>query len=154
MEGKNSHHTLTSGSIDPGNNRTMSVIYFNTRSIIPKFDELCLLVEAQNPDIISIVESWLCTDIPDTEICIPGYQLFCKDRNRHGGGVLLYIREIFTARVLPSNHVNNLEILPIAVYHLGCKFCSTTFYRPPNSPSSIFVTLLSYFIYFMISIHM
>ena len=69
-------------------------------------------VEAQNPDIISIVQSWLCTDIPDTEICIPGYQLFRKDRNRHGGG---YYWEIFTARVLPSNLVNNLEILPIVV---------------------------------------
>ena len=106
--------------------------------------KVCLLVEAQNPNIISIVESWLCTDIPDIEICIPGYQLFRKDCSRHGVGVLLYIREIFTARVLPSNLVNNLEILPIVVYHLDCKFCITTFYRPPNSPSSIFDTLFSF----------
>ena len=46
--------------------------------------------------------------------------------------------------MLPSNLVNNLEILPIVVYHLGCKFCITTFYRPPNSPSSIFDTLFSF----------
>ena len=45
-------------------------MYFNARSVVPKFDELCLLVELHNPDIISIVESWLCADIPDDEICI------------------------------------------------------------------------------------
>ena len=141
--GENSHQTLTSGSIDNGNNRTMSVIYFNTRSFIPKFDELCLLVEAQNPNIY-ILESWLCTDIPDTKICIPRYQLFRKDRNRHGGGVLLYIRDIFTAKILPFNYVNNLDILRVVAYRLGCKFCITTLSRPPNSPSSIFGTLYSY----------
>ena len=60
---------------------------------MPKFDQLCLYVESHNPNIICIVETWLSDDIPDHEIGIPEYQLFQQDHNRHGGGVLLCIRD-------------------------------------------------------------
>ena len=46
--------------------------------------------------------------------------------------------------VLPSHHFSNLEILPVVVRHLNFKFCIAAFYRPPNSPSSIFDTLSSF----------
>ena len=69
--------------------------------------------------------------------------LFCQDRNRHGGGIVLYVRDHLTAVVLPSHYTNNLEFLPVAIHHLGFKFCISVFYRPPNSPPSIFDTLYS-----------
>jgi len=56
-------------------------------------------------------------DLPKTEE-IPardGYQLFRHDRNRHGGGVLLYIRDHLTAEVLPYDHTTNLEFLPLNI---------------------------------------
>lgn len=39
---------------------------------------------------------------------IPSYQVFCNDsmHRRHGGGVLLYIKTVFTVTVLPSRHGN------------------------------------------------
>ena len=37
---------------------------------------------------------------------------------------------------------SNLEILPVIVRHLNFKFCIAAFYRPANSPSSIFDTTL------------
>ena len=141
MEGASSHTSVAADCVDRvdwvnGNN--LSLMYFNARSLIPKFEELCLLVEAHTPDIICIVESWLCVDIPDSEVGIPGYQLFRKDRSRHGGGVLLYISDNFTADVLPSH--NNLEFLPVVIRHFGSKFCVSVFYRPPNSSPSLFDT--------------
>ena len=75
----------------------------------------------------------------DHEIRIPGYRL---DRNRHGGGVLLYA-DYLTAEVLPCDHTHNLEFLPIVIHHPGSEFCISVFYRPPNSHVSIFDTLLS-----------
>ena len=44
--------------------------------------------------------------------------------------------------VLPCHHIHNLEFLPIVIHHPGSKFCISVFYRPPNSPDSIFDTLL------------
>jgi len=41
-------------AINSGNN--LSILYFNARSIVPKYDELCVVVEANNPDIVCIVE--------------------------------------------------------------------------------------------------
>ena len=41
------------------NTGTLSVMYFNARSLIPKFDELCLLIETYQPDIVCIIETWL-----------------------------------------------------------------------------------------------
>ena len=43
-----------------------------------------------------LVEIWLDTAISDSEIAIQGYTIIRFDRNRHGGGVLFYINNLFT----------------------------------------------------------
>ena len=129
----------------------MSIVYFNARSLIPKLDELCAIVEAHNPDVVSIVESWLCADIPDIEISIPGYHAFRKDRHRHGGGVLLYIKDTFVVRELPTDNCNSLEILPIEVSFFEVFFLYHSFLSPPqDSQGFIFHTLCN----FLASLHL
>ena len=141
MEGENSHPSVAAGGTRLKTCNNLSLIYYNARSLVPKFDELCLIVSVHKPDIVAIVETWLCPDISDQEICIPGYHLFRLDRNRHGGEVLLYVRDCLTAEVLPCDQANQLELLPIVIHYFGCKFFISVFYRPPNSPTSIFDTL-------------
>ena len=58
------------------------------RSFLPKFDELLVLTDSHCPDVICITESWLCLDILDSEISIPGYQTIRLNRNRHGANFL------------------------------------------------------------------
>ena len=60
------------------------------------------------PDIICIVETWLCGDILDSEIALHGYLVHRADRNRHGGGVLIYTKDSFVCNVL--NPHDTLEI--------------------------------------------
>jgi len=45
----------------------------------------------ERPDIVCITETWLCNDICELESSIPGYTCIRCDRNRHGGGVALFI---------------------------------------------------------------
>ena len=52
-------------------------------------DELTALVAAYNPDLICIVEAWLSADITVAEVDISGYIPCRRDRDRHGGGVML-----------------------------------------------------------------
>lgn len=67
-----------------------TILYFNARSLFPKFDELVSLVDdIHTPDIIFIVESWLDKYITGSEIAIPGYVSQQYDRDWHGGGVLI-----------------------------------------------------------------
>ena len=42
-------------------------------------------------DIIVATETWLSSAILDSEFHIHGYNLIRKDRNRHGGGVAIYV---------------------------------------------------------------
>ena len=53
-----------------------------------------------HPDIICVVETWLDPTIDDFEISIQGYCVHRVDRNRHGGGVLVFIKDVFTCSLL------------------------------------------------------
>ena len=66
------------------------------------------MVEAEKPDIIiCIVETWLNSNIANSETMISGYQLFRKNRDRHGGDVLIFVRACFLVKVLCD--YDNLE---------------------------------------------
>ena len=70
------------------------------------------------------------------------YQLARLDRNRHGGGILIYVH---TSHVL-FERPSNLELLAISV-NSPCsshKFCIALFYRPPSSDVQIFSHLFSF----------
>lgn len=93
------------------------------------------------PSVICITESWLCSDIMDNEISIPGYQVVRLDRNRNGGGVLMYVSVNLHFSVLFNP--DELELLTIVVSHELGKACISFFYRP-SSPSYIFDSLWIY----------
>ena len=135
-----SHPNSNSDHCSCLNAGTLSILYFNARSLIPKFDELCLLVETHQPDIVCIVETWLDHNISDNEIHLPGFQLYWLDRNCHGGGVLMYAQHNLIVNVLPTqlqnNVPHNLEFLPISVRHNNFKVEIALFYKPPSAPSS------------------
>ena len=86
------------GGVNNQNSRdgvpALSVLYYNARSILPKIDLLRAEVIAANfPSVVCIVESWLAEETEDSEVSIDEIRL---DRNRHGGGVLLYIHNSLT----------------------------------------------------------
>ena len=131
MAGVSSHPSLTTVN----NSNNLSILYYNARSILPKHDELRLIVEVNNPDIICIVETWLSSEILDSEVALPGYQVHRLDRNRHGGGILVYVRDSFVSNLLSSP--DNLELLTLSIANDINKVCL-----------SLFVSLLIYLLMF------
>ena len=122
--------------------RSLSILYYNARSLLPKFSELQLIAETYSPNIICITETWLSSDIQDQELFIPGYQLIRLDRNRHGGGVLMFITTHLSFSILPG--CEDLELLSVVVRQESCKVCISLFYRPPNSLSFVLDSFQSY----------
>ena len=102
LEGAHRHVKQLVHHTGPRPNSSLKILYYNARSLLPKFDELLISADIHCPDVICITESWLCHDIQDSEIQIPGYQLVRLDRNRHGGGVLMYVLYKFIVKLLPS----------------------------------------------------
>lgn len=64
----------------------LSLLYTNVRSLLPKIDHLRVTAINASPHVICLTETWLSSDISDSEAYIPGYSLFRADRNRRGGG--------------------------------------------------------------------
>ena len=115
-------------------------MYFNCRSILPKIDELAALCSTNNPDIVCLVETWLCGNILNNELYIPNYSIIRHDRNRHGGGVAIYIHNSIKYQILMTGPAN-LELLVVSLFRNNFKLCLGVFYRPPSSSHYIFDTL-------------
>jgi len=125
-----------------GGSSNISIMYFNCRSIVPKFDELVCLCLANKPSIVCLTETWLCSDILDSELHIPNYSIVRQDRNRHGGGVAIYVNNALSFKVLLCGP-SDLELIVISLQSSGHgNLCVGVFYRPPSSSSSILDTLL------------
>ena len=119
----------------------MNIVYYNARSLLPKIDELRAITETESPDVICIVETWLSNDISDNELVIPDYQIFRRDRDRHGGGVLMYVH--FSFAVDLCNSVTDIELLTVSVCppKSTLKFCVALYYRPPSASVKCFDSL-------------
>lgn len=85
-------------SINKGNFKlgVVKFAYFNARSIVNKLNELKLFLIEENVDIVGISETWLTSNILDSELQVSGFTLFRRDRQnetkRKGGGVALYVK--------------------------------------------------------------
>ena len=73
-----------------------SFAHLNVRTIINKFDHFKILISRNPFDIICLNETFCDGSITDNDITLPTYSIVRKDRNRHGGGVAMYIRNSLT----------------------------------------------------------
>ena len=102
-------------SRDAPSTTNLSILYYNARSILPKFDELHGNILAQNPSVVCVVESWLSNEIENSEVTIPGYQTFRCDRDRQGGGVIMFVQDSIPAKVVPLCFNNSLKFLALSL---------------------------------------
>ena len=56
-------------------------------------DDVRLIARRSSAACLCITETWLDDTVPDAEVHIESYSIQRKDRNRHGGGVCIYIRQ-------------------------------------------------------------
>ena len=113
-----------------------SIFYSNCRSILPKMDDLRYLVSCDNPPtIIALVETWLDSDVSNSEVSLPTYRLFHRDRTRQGGGVALYVHESVTIKTT-SKHPS-CELLSITFDTPLGNLLVATMYRPPGTDTDL-----------------
>ncbi len=72
------------------------------------------MVKPDYIDIFTLCETCLDSSISDDEVHIDGYKIIRKGRNRHGGGVAIYIRDAIlydTTDIMDD--FCDIEVLPI-----------------------------------------
>ena len=128
--------------INPGpnlDNENFSIFHANARSITShplKLAEIKHIISVDNPSIVSLSETWLADSVNPDKIKLENYTPLPlrKDRNRNGGGVIVYIREDINFKSLDDCQRKNHDSIWISVIHPrdNKKSIFGIFYRTPT----------------------
>ena len=145
------NQTFDSPTLGIPNVRGFKIAALNIASLLGHVEELRTYVALKSVDIVAVNETRLDDSVSSSEMSIPGYCLERNDRNRHGGGVALYmyIRDTITYECLLKHDSQvNFEWIAVKAIKPNAKpFIVGTWYRPSGSGIEIlnaFVTLLQH----------
>ena len=111
----------------------------NINSFLNKFDELKVPVNGML-NILIITETKLDDTFPVSQFHIDGFSKpYRLDRNRNGGGVIIYVREDIPSKIL-TKHVlpTDIEALFIELNFRKCKWLLSGIYHPPSQSDEYF----------------
>ena len=65
-----------------------------------------------NIDVLLISETKINSSFPSEQFAIDNYEIFCRDRNCFGGGLMFYVNENISCRELsPEQNDSNFEMI-------------------------------------------
>jgi hypothetical protein len=106
-------------------------------SLKPKLD--VLESELHNHCVLSFTETWLNNDESASDISFKNFQApFCHCRkHKTGGGVAVYVKDHILAKRRSDLEPDTVECVWLELAIRGQIYLYGTFYRPPNSPVSL-----------------
>ena len=88
---------LSSDFIYPKKGSNWRTVVINANSITHKKAEISAMADYCDPDLMLITETKLDSSIFSSELLLKGYEgEFRKDRNLHGGGVMIVTKDCYT----------------------------------------------------------
>ena len=116
----------------------------NINSVYPKFDQMKFSLQGR-VNILILTETKLDESFPTTQFLIEGYSKpFRLDRNRNGGGLLVYIREDIPSKELKSHTLaEDIEGIFIEINLRKCKWLLFATYHPPSQYDKYFFDQVS-----------
>ena len=122
-------HVAWCGDLRLKNVKRIIFAHININSIRNKFHLLTSEIN-DKIDILMISETKLDSSFPKSEFIIPGYtEPYRFDRNRHGGGILLYIRSDIPSKEIPSEVIHNkfnCNVIDICIFPDHLKTANVT----------------------------
>ena len=106
--------------------------FLNVRSLYPKIEEVTRFVIKNGFHIFIINETWLDNSFTDKDVAIDDFVVFRRDRNRHGGGLCIYVNSNVKCKSVNGCGVD-IESLWLAVSIECTEIIIGTIYRPPHS---------------------
>ena len=109
---------------------SLKIASINFQSIVNKFAQLDSFLHSYQFDIILGSETHLDPSISNPEIFPSNYNVIRKDRNRHGGGVLIAVSNLFQIEKIDIQ--DNTESLFVKILSKDCTHIIISHYRPPG----------------------
>ena len=123
------------------------VCHLNSISIRSKFNTLDEIVKAFDVSLISV--SKLDNTFPINQLSIRCYKVFGQDRNRFGGGLILYVNKNIPCKLLTGHPTfSDLELMTFELDQSKCKWLLSGIYKPPSQNDTEFLNRISLFIYY------
>ena len=119
--------------------------HLNINLIVATLDQLKVLI-VNNIDILVLTETKMDSSFPNAEFRIDGFSSpFRFDRNRFGGGVLIYVREDITCKQL-TKHIlpDEMEGIFDEINLRKTKWLLFDGYRPPRQQAEYFLKHVIY----------
>ena len=118
------------------NTKQLIIAHLNINSLRNKFDQLKNLVQ-DKIDILVVTESKLDDTFPDSQFHIQGYKVaFRKDRNKLGGGIIVFARDDIPCKKLNVRIAEDIEelFLEINLRHTKWLFVDAIIHLPKMMP--------------------
>lgn len=109
-------------------------MHLNINSIQNKSEDLTIPNRSLKAQILVILETKINQSYPESQFKLQGYNMFCKDRGKGGGGLLIYISTTIPSRklTLPTTY-KTLEAIAVHVKIGRQDILILSIYRPLNS---------------------
>ena len=116
----------------------------NINSIGGKFEQLKTIISG-NIDILVVTETKLDDSFPSTQFLIEGYSPpYRRDRNKYGGGILIYIREDIPSKVLLKHTFpSDIEGIFVEINLRKTKWLLFGSYHPPSQQDKYYFDCVS-----------
>ena len=142
----NANYDLSKKLSDYRTNHVGKLIFatLNINSLRNKFDELKMVISGKI-DVLVITETKLDDSFPTSQFFIDGYTIpYRIDRNRHGGGVMIYVREDIPSKQLGKHTFkDNIEGLFLELNLYKYKLLLLGTYHPPGQSNDYFFDSIS-----------
>jgi exonuclease III len=130
----------------------LTICHININGLKSKFEELSTFLLTHHCGFFGITESKLSSDDDWKLFHIDGYTMYRRDRDRAGGGSIMYISKTMTYQVLtlPFNLPFELEVTVLRLRYEGMKpVILVLIYNPPNHSKPAFLEALNSIMLFL-----
>ena len=115
----------------------------NVNSIRNKFDQLSSVIQG-NVDLLVVNETKVDSTFPTAQFTMEGYTTYRLDRDKNGGGIMIFIREDIPSKILQNHNLpEHIEAVPIEVNLRKTKFLFLAIYHPPSQSKKYFLECLT-----------
>ena len=110
------------------------MFHLNMSSLQNKFDELKLLNDKMKSQIIFLSEKKIDISYPNSQFTLTGYNMYRKDREKGGGGIIAYFDSSLPSKDLKvTKRYKTLEILAVEASLGNNEVIFLGMYRPKSS---------------------
>ncbi len=115
----------------------LCILQWNANGLCTRLHELLLLLITLRIQMALIQETHLEASVDTRSAFSLGFQIFRKDRDHHGGGLLTLVLRSLTAQEvpIPAPPGSHLELLGVRLWTQQRRLLLVNIYRPPSAPT-------------------